>query len=411
MYLFLDCRNGISGDMTLAALTELGLDLAPLVLLLRGAGIDCQVRVWTEQRGAGPGARVEVAWPEAQPLRHPSDIAAIFANVDVSAQVRAKAQQTLDALTQAEAHAHGIAPEEVHFHEVGAIDTLVDILGVAWGLEQLGISRVIASPLPLFSGWVDCAHGRIPLPAPATAYLLTGKPVFPTEATTELITPTGAALIHALADCGGQWPAGRVKAMGTGYGSRPVPCGLRAWLLEECAAQPEPQAASDKDSAALSQACGAQAEKVLQWESHLDHLSGEELGAALEALSGMDEVLDVLWLPGLTKKNRPGGLLRVLCLPPHGAQVCAALLRHTHSLGLRWQQLERVVLPRRPARSANPDWLQERGAPADVPAKAYCLEGREYLRPECDALKSLAAQTGLGLPALRTAIFPLGKKL
>lgn len=411
MYVYLDCRNGVSGDMTLAALTALGLDLAPLVLLLREAGIDCQVRCWQEQRGAGPGARVEVSWDEAQPLRHPADIAAIFDRVAVSGAVRAKALLVLEALTQAEAHAHGIPPEQVHFHEVGAIDTLVDILGVAWGLEQLGISRVIASPLPLFSGWVDCDHGRLPLPAPATAYLLTGKPVFPTEATTELITPTGAALVHALSECGGQWPAGRVRAMGTGYGSRPVPCGLRAWLLEE-GAQPQlspvPSPVPEAEAAALSQACGAQAEQVMQWESHLDHLSGEELGAAIEALSGMDEVLDVLWLPGLTKKNRPGGLLRVLCLPQHGPLVCAALLRHTHSLGLRWQRIERLILPRRPAHGVSPDWLQALGAPAELAAKAYDLEGREYLRPECEALKAAAAQTGLGLPALRLGIVPSG---
>lgn len=410
MLLFLDCRNGISGDMTLAALTTLGLDLTPLEGLLHRAGIECQLRVWAENRAAGPGGRVDVSWPAAQPMRHPADIAAIFKLVAVSEAVRQRALSVLDALTEAEAHAHGIPASEVHFHEVGAIDTLVDILGVAWGLEVLQVSRVISSPLPLFSGWIDCDHGCLPLPAPATAYLLQGKVLFQTEATTELITPTGAALVHALSECGGAWPAGRVMGMGTGYGSRPAPCGLRAWLLEEaCSASVEHAAGTCVSSSAdllaqcMAQACGGQAEELLQLECHLDHLTGEELGAAITALAGMEQVLDVLWLAGTTKKNRPGGLLRVLCFPVQGPEVCAALVRHTHSLGVRWQQLERVVLPRKGIQINLPVPASKVGesASAKLPAKTYTIEGCEYLRPECDAVAAAAAQVGVGLPALR----------
>lgn len=403
MLLFLDCRNGISGDMTLAALTALGLDLRPFEGLLRKAGIECTLRVWHENRAAGPGGRVDVSWPSAQPLRHPADIAAIFQRVEVSEAVRQRALQVLDALTAAEAHAHGIPAAEVHFHEVGAIDTLVDILGVAWGLEVLQISRVVSSPLPLFSGWIDCDHGRLPLPAPATAWLLQGKAMFQTDATTELITPTGAALVHALSECGGAWPPGRVKGMGTGYGSRPSACGLRAWLLEEVCDTATLSEALASLPMSMAHACGGQAEEVLQLESHLDHLTGEELGAAISALAGMAEVLDVLWLAGTTKKNRPGGLLRVLCFAVHGPLVCAAVVRHTHSLGVRMQVLDRVVLPRRnthvdvPLTTAD----AEKNVVCTVPAKTYTIEGREYLRPECDAMTVAAAQAGQGLPALR----------
>ncbi|MEG2172101.1 MAG: LarC family nickel insertion protein [Desulfovibrionaceae bacterium] len=388
MLVYLDCRNGISGDMTLAALVDMGLALEPLALLLHGAGINCQLQTWPEQRAAGPGRRVEVNWEAPQPLRHPHDIAAIFARVEVSAAVRGKAMRVLDALTEAEAHAHGISPGQVHFHEVGAIDTLVDILGVAWGLEQLAITRVVTSALPLFSGWIDCAHGRLPLPAPATAYLLQGKILFSTEATTELITPTGAALVHGLAECGGAWPAGRVKAMGTGYGSRPVPYGLRAWLMEdgeERAQEGEKTPLGEK----LGAACGGQPEEVLQLETHMDHLTGEELGAAIACLADMEKVLDVLWLAGITKKNRAGGLLRVLCMPQHGPEVCAAVVRHTHSLGIRWQQLGRVVLPRKSV------------AQGGSAVKAYVVDGQAYTRPECTAMRRAAAKAGVGLPAMR----------
>lgn len=405
MLLFLDCRNGISGDMTLAALTALGLDLTPFEGLLHKAGIECSLRVWSENRAAGPGGRVDVSWPAAQPLRHPADIAAIFRRVDVAESVRQRALQVLDALTEAEAHAHGIPAAEVHFHEVGAIDTLVDILGVAWGLEVLQVSRVVSSPLPLFSGWIDCDHGRLPLPAPATAWLLQGKPMFQTDATTELITPTGAALVHALSECGGAWPAGRVKGMGTGYGSRPSVCGLRAWLLEESCDTAVASSSLGSLSVNMAQACGGQTEEVLQLESHLDHLTGEELGAAITTLAGMDEVLDVAWFASITKKNRPGGLLRVLCFPVHGPQVCAAVVQHTHSLGVRWQVLERVVLPRRNTRVQVllPTAEAQTSAQCAVPAKAYTIEGREYLRPECDAMVKVATQAGLGLPAVRFA--------
>ena len=222
-----DCSGGISGDMTLAALAHLGVDFAPLTALLARAGVACDITWWPEQRAGGPGCRADVQWrAEAQPLRHPADIAAIFARVAVDEPVRRRALAVLDALAQAEAHAHRIPVEDVHFHEVGAVDTLVDILGVCWGMGVLGVTRVTCSPLPWFDGSIDCAHGRIPLPAPAAARLMEGKPVRPSGAHEELVTPTGAALVHVLADGFADGPCGCLGRLGTGYGSRPAPNGL-----------------------------------------------------------------------------------------------------------------------------------------------------------------------------------------
>ena len=358
MDLYLDCGNGISGDMTLAALVHLGLDIAPLASVLARAGVNCRIETWPETRVGGPGRRVDVSWDEVQPLRHPADIAAVFAVLDMGGAARQRALAVLEALTLAEAEAHQIPPEEVHFHEVGAIDTLVDIAGACWGLEQLGVRRVTASPLPWFSGTVQCAHGLIPLPAPAAAWLMRGKPVRPTDAREELVTPTGAALVHVLVDEFTDGPQGVLRALGTGYGSRPAPGGLRAWLAE-----PAPEA--------VSHARGGR-EQVLQLETHLDHLSGEELGMALTALAASPEGLDVLWLPGIGKKNRPAGLLRVLCRPEDEEGVSLGVLRHTHSLGLRRQCLERLVLPREAAELID--------AGERLEAKAYILEGRRYVR-------------------------------
>lgn len=381
MEMYWDCANGISGDMTLAALAHLGVDFAPLTAHLAQAGVACVVECREENRAGGPGFRADVRWQaEEQPLRHPADIAAIFRRVAVAERVRTRALAVLEALAQAEAQAHRIPVEKVHFHEVGAVDTLVDILGVCWGLEELGAERVTASPLPWFGGSIDCAHGRIPLPAPATACLMQGKPVRPSDARTELVTPTGAALVHALVDSFSDGPQGRLGRLGTGYGSRPAPAGLRIWEVHAAAAD--------------VQGCGGR-EDVCQLECHLDHLSGEELGQAIEALAASPAVLDVLWLAGTGKKNRPSGALRVLCLPAAQEEALRLVFRHTHSLGVRLQRLQRVVLPR------SADWLTRDGV--RLPAKRYELEGRAYIRAEADALARCAAERGLGMPALRLA--------
>lgn len=381
MEMYWDCANGISGDMTLAALAHLGVDFTPLTARLAQAGVACVIECREESRAGGPGFCVDVRWrEEAQPLRHPADIADIFRRVTVAERVRERALAVLDALARAEAQAHRIPVEEVHFHEVGAVDTLVDILGVCWGLEELGVERVTASPLPWFGGSIDCAHGRIPLPAPATACLMQGKPVRPTGAQTELVTPTGAALAHALVEDFSDGPRGRLGRLGTGYGTRPAPAGLRIWEVFPATGD--------------AQACGGR-EEVCQLECHLDHLSGEELGQAIEALAAAPAVLDVLWLAGTGKKNRPSGALRVLCLPEAQEEALRLVFRHTHSLGVRIQHMQRAVLPR------TGDVVSCNGE--RLPAKRYALEGRSYIRAEADALGRCAAGHGLGMPALRFA--------
>ncbi len=390
MYIYCDCQAGVSGDMFLGALCHLGLDLAPLQHILKDCGIDCTIETWQETRAAGPGYRVDVHWPDNQPLRHPHDIADIFQRASVTPAVREKALAILDAITAAEAHAHAIPPEQVHFHEVGAIDTVVDILGVAYGLEKLGADFVLCSALPAFSGTIDCEHGTIPLPAPATAYLLEGKPLcntWPSLAKSEMVTPTGAALVHVLGKAFDVNPQGLCKKIGTGYGSRKAPAGLRLWLMEEHA---------EKESAShiATVPTDIHTEYVSQWESHIDHLTGEELGAALEVLSHMPEVLDVLWLSGTGKKNRPSGLLRVLCLPENKDTVRQAFFTHTHTLGMRHALLERSILPRY-------EGELDLGYRQSFAAKAYNLDGQTWLRAECDALRQHAAQQRVGMPALR----------
>lgn len=379
MNIYFDCSAGMSGDMVLAALAHLGLDFAPFRQMLRASGIDCAIALHKELRAAGPGMRADVSWQNPQPLRRPADITRIIERLPLERKVRERALSTVDALARAEAHAHGISPDEVHFHEVGAVDTLVDIVGAAWALNELRAEHVSASPLPWFSGTIECEHGTLPLPAPATAYLMQHKPCVPSSATEELITPTGAALLHTLVeDFTHAPPAGTPLALGTGYGSRPAPAGLRAWMIRP---RSEPTAYDN----------------VTLLETHIDHLSGEDLGNALTALGACTPApLDLLWLPGITKKNRPGGCLRVLCRQEDAEALTGALFRHTHSLGIRRQTVERIVLPREATMLPGPCGM--------LRAKSYRIEGREYVRPEQDALAETAEKLGLGVPGARLSV-------
>jgi uncharacterized protein (TIGR00299 family) protein len=380
LHLHIDCRAGMAGDMFLAAFAHLGVDLAPLESLFREAGLDISLETREENRSAGMGRRVDIRAPDAQPLRHLADLTAIVQRLACPQAVRDRSIAALARLAEAEAEAHGCRVEEIHFHEVGAADTLADVVGTFWALDRLGATRVTSTPLPWFSGTVECEHGVIPLPAPAVLALIRGLPVFPTEETTELITPTGAligsCLIREYAPETGAFsgPHGQLVACGTGYGSRPAPRGLRLFLLR---GGNSPHMEHDV---------------VMQIETHLDHLTGEELAHAMEGIMASG-ALDVLWLPGIMKKGRPGGALRALCREEHLETVRSAVFRHTHTLGLREIRLARTLLPRRGG-SAVVDG-------ECLSAKVYTLDGTEYARPEYEAMARRARSTGGSIANLR----------
>lgn len=387
--LHIDCRAGMAGDMYLAALAHLGVDLLPLEALFAAAGVTIRIAVHEENRDAGMGRRVEIHAPNPQPMRHLADLTDITERLVCPSGVKTRSIDAFRCLAAAEAAVHGCSVDEIHFHEVGAADTLVDVVGTFWALERLGISRVTSTSLPWFTGTVACEHGVIPLPAPATLELMRGLPVFATDFTQEMITPTGALIIGSLlneyASPGAAFtgPSGTLLRCGTGYGSRPFPRGLRLVLLEEREISVGGDARMTRDTV-----------EVL--ESHIDHLTGEEIGHALTAL--MDAgAKDALWLPGIMKKGRPGGALRVLCDAGRLDAVEAAFFRHTHTLGIRHCSMERHLLPREAASVV----VEGR----TLPAKAYTLEGGAYIRPEHDALADLARARLKGTPAFRLGDF------
>jgi len=285
--LHLDCPAGIAGDMFLAAMADLGVDLAPLRAAFAKAGVDVEITALEARDKGIRGKRMHIAAPHAQPLRHLADLTAIVRALPFSENVRSRSEASLERLAEVEARVHGCAVADVHFHEVGAVDTMVDVVGAFWALEELGVSRVTCSRLPWFSGTVQCAHGLMPLPAPATTVLLQGKPVYPTELVGELITPTGALLLDRMVDEFTSGPSGCLERSGLGLGTMELPTvnGLRVLLL-----------AGD----------GPGLERVTVLETNVDHLTGEEIGGVFGVLLDAG-ALDVLFLPGVMKKKPARG--------------------------------------------------------------------------------------------------------
>lgn len=371
--LHLDCPAGIAGDMFLAAMADLGVDLSLLGAAFGQAGVEARVTVQEARDKGIRGKRLNIFAPQAQPMRHLAELTAIVRALPFSARVRERSEDALTRLAEVEAGVHGCAVADVHFHEVGAVDTLVDVVGAFWALETLGIRRVTCSRLPWFSGTVRCAHGLMPLPAPATTVLLQGKPVYPTQFEGELITPTGALLLDRMVDEFVSGPVGRLERTGLGLGTMELPTvnGLRVFLL-----------AGD----------GPELERIVVLETNVDHLTGEEIGGVFGVLLDAG-ALDVLFLPGVMKKNRPGGLLQVLCRPEDLGRIRDLTFAQTMTLGLRMTETTRAVLPRAASTRTTP-W-------GEVRAKETEIDGRRYARPEFEALQALAKRTGRSVAQLR----------
>ncbi len=234
--LYLDCALGVSGDMLLAALAHAGDLFEPLRAALATLPLDAYTLEFSEKRVAGRATRhVEVIQTKPQPLRHLPDLIDIVDKSGLSAGLKVRAAQVFTLLGQAEATVHGLPLGEVHFHEIGAVDTIVDVVGVLWLVEALAPARIMASAVNLGSGFVRMDHGTLPVPAPAVAELAKGLAVFSTDLGMEAATPTGMALIKYLVQNFGPLPLGRMLAVGVGSGGRSSderPTFLRAFLLE-----------------------------------------------------------------------------------------------------------------------------------------------------------------------------------
>jgi pyridinium-3,5-bisthiocarboxylic acid mononucleotide nickel chelatase len=378
----IDCFSGASGDMLLGALLDAGVRLGDLRaglgrLAVGGWSLDAEA---ASQHGIG-GTRARVRLAQAdQPHRGLSAVLSSIAGADLPTEVAERACAVFRLLGEVEAGIHGTSVEEVEFHEVGALDAIVDVVGVVYGLHLLGadFARIGCEGVPLGSGWVRAAHGRLPVPAPATLEIVrrTGLPIRRSPGdgseTGELTTPTGAALLGVLARPG-VGRLGRVESIGYGFGSREPP-----W----------PNAVRLIIGSATASTADLLVDEVVEIQTNLDDSSPEELGFAMERLLEAG-ALDVAFSPLQMKKNRPGVLLRVLARPGSASEVARLVLEHTSALGVRMHTLERLIT-RRESRVVATPW-------GEVRVKVKLLDGREIVAPEYEDCARLAREAGVPL--------------
>jgi len=371
-----DCCSGISGDMTLGALVSAGWPAGELQSLPGRLGLE-GVRVGVKDVCRGPLAalQVEVVVETAQqPHRHLRHVEELLARADLPSTVRERSLAVFRRLAEAEAEVHGTSVEQVHFHEVGAADALVDVAGAMLGLERLGVTRVHASPPRLGQGSVRSEHGLIPVPAPATALLLRGAPVEIGEVASELTTPTGAALLATLVEDWGPPPAFRLERVGTGAGAR------------ELAGQPNVLRVLIGEAQEPAGAGSLRHRRVAVLETALDDENPQYLGALLPRLLAAG-ALDAMVVPSVMKKGRPGMWLVVIAEPERADALARLLLAETTSLGVRVRHDERVELERRAEQVETPFGL--------ILLKVASLPGGgERAVPEFESVRAAAERAG-----------------
>jgi uncharacterized protein (TIGR00299 family) protein len=373
--LYLDTFSGISGDMFLGLLVDLGVPLADIENELRKLPVSgYRLEVKREKRQGIEAAKVTVVNDEHHHHRTWADIDRMLADSPLEGKAKDLARRIFRRIGNAEAKIHGTALETVHFHEVGAVDSIVDVVGAAVGLQLLGAAQIVCAPLPMTRGVVRCAHGTFPLPAPATLEILKGLPVVADPAEVELVTPTGAAIAAEIAFFG-PMPTMTMTATGYGAGDRHLsdrPNLLRGLLGEAVAEQ------------ALEQ------DRVAILESHLDDANPEWLGALMDSLLAAG-AFDVGYSALQMKKNRPGLALTVIS-PPHLAeQLARKILRESSAAGVRFQESRRYKLRSEPATVTT--------TLGEAQVKHF-YEGTLRLRtvPEFDSCRQLAIASGRPLP-------------
>ncbi|MGI6585833.1 MAG: nickel pincer cofactor biosynthesis protein LarC [Gracilibacteraceae bacterium] len=332
--LYFDCFSGISGDMAVGALLDAGADEKVLLEGLKqlkadGYRISIEKKLKNGISGTDFSVLLEDQHNHEHVHRNMGDIERIINDSGLNERVRKLSIRMFRLVAEAEGRIHGKPAEEVHFHEVGAIDSIIDIVGTAICIDNLAADRIVFSSLPLSKGFVKCQHGVFPLPAPATLEILKGVPVYFTDVNFELVTPTGAAIAKGLADEFGIEGELEAERIGYGIGKREyeIPNLLRVVLFNTC---------------------GEKSDKVVEIETNIDDMTAEQMGSAVEKLFS-EGALDVFFTPVFMKKNRPGTKLTVLCPPEKKDALVRMMLTHTSTFGVRISYMERSVLDRETA--------------------------------------------------------------
>lgn len=329
---YFDCFCGAGGDMIVAALIGAGADADALREGLASLGIggyDISIAPVNRQGFAATRFHVELETPGKQPYRHLKQIVGIINNSTLPLPAKEKAIRIFERLAKAEAKVHGTDVEKVHFHEVGAVDAIVDVVGAVLALQQLGVERIICSPIPTGSGTITCDHGTIPIPAPATAELLIGVPLAACDDVGELITPTAAAVLTTLAHEFGPMPAMTVTSIGYGAGSRDTE--KRANVLRVLIGRLEAE---------------GEADEIAVLEANLDDASPELVGHCMDRLLS-EGALDAYTVPIHMKKSRTGLVLTVFCRPEQTPVMEQLIFAETTTFGIRRHSVTRAKLRRR----------------------------------------------------------------
>jgi uncharacterized protein (TIGR00299 family) protein len=328
---YFDCPSGASGDMVLGALVDAGCELGTLEAALASLGVEgWRLEARAVERGGLRGTHLVVRTDPARRFHTLGDMLRPIARSTLPDAVKARAGAVLQRLAEAEARVHQVPVDAVHFHEVGDLDTLVDVVGSVAGLDALGVDRVHVSPLPIGGGTVETAHGRLPVPAPATAELLRGFPVYDNGVVAELVTPTGAAILTTLGTPG-RLPAMTLERIGWGAGTRelPVPNLLRVLVGQTTSGDSEP----------------GEVETLVSVETTIDDMSPQLYEPLVERLLAAG-ALDVYLTPVVMKRSRPGTVLTALALPELADRLAEVLFRETTTIGVRWSEVRRRRLPR-----------------------------------------------------------------
>ena len=366
---YFDCFSGISGDMVLGALIDAGLDYKAWSAEAAKLGLDFSLKRSKVTRGGLKGTKLSVIPADGQPRRNLPAIEKLIDKSKITKTAKVNTLRVFARLAHAEARAHGVSVDKVHFHEVGAVDSIVDIAGAAIALDMMGIERVLSSPLNLGSGVVRFSHGTFPVPAPATAELIKGFPAYASDVQAELTTPTGAAIVTTLADGFGPMPRMEVKSVGYGAGGRELkdrPNLLRVFIGEASALYEE-------DSASLI-------------ETNIDDMDPRLYEHVMERLFEAG-ALDVWLTPIIMKKSRPAVTLSVLAEAAGCGRAIDLIMDETTTFGVRVSRVDRKKLAR--------EFKEVKTGHGRVRVKLG-LKGRKVVKavPEYEDVKALARKSG-----------------
>ncbi len=384
---YLDCFSGISGDMFMGALLDAGLVLEDLQSYLNTVAMrHYRIDVQKEKRNHISGTRFSVEWDAQHHTEaNLSYIRTLIRDSGLPNTIKEKGIELFSRLAEVEGRIHDLPPDKVHFHEVGAVDSIVDILGALIGMECMEIQSLHVSPIPLGKGFIQTAHGTLPVPAPATMEMLKDIPVYDSGVNQEMVTPTGATLVKCLGTSFGPMPPMVVCSVGYGVGKRVLPD--RPNMLRILVGHPsfEPQV-----------------ETVVVLETNLDNTNPEWVGHLMDRLMSAG-ALDVSFFPIQMKKNRPGVQIQVIGRADHRQNLTDIIFRESRTLGVRFRYSQREILKREEKEVDSP-WGKLRVK------QIFTKEGMPSFRPEYDACRKIALEQDIPLKEIYEWVAGLNKK-